>query len=64
MKSQETYGEAYYKQIKGDSKTKTHTEFIAQLGSAEDFNEVKNGKIIKSYDREDPAGKWQQAKKS
>lgn len=62
-KSQETYGEAYYKKIKSDNKTKTHVEFVAQLGNAEDFNEVKNGKIVKSYDREDPAGKWQQAKK-
>lgn len=61
--SQETYGEAYYKQIKADSKTKTHTEFVAQLGSAEDFNEIKDGRIVKSYDREDPAGKWQLAKK-
>ncbi|MBT8810466.1 plasmid recombination protein, partial [Lactobacillus delbrueckii subsp. bulgaricus] len=62
-KSQETYGEAYYKRIKADSKTKTHVEFVAQLGNAEDFNKVKDGKIIKSYDREDPAGKWQQAKR-
>lgn len=62
-KSQETYGEAYYKKIKSDNKTKTHVEFVAQLGSAEDFNEVKNGKIVKSYDREDPQGKWQRAEK-
>lgn len=62
-KSQESYGEAYYKQIKNDKKSKTHTEFIAQLGNAEDFNEVKNGQIVKSYDREDPTGKWQKAKK-
>lgn len=61
-KSQESYGEAYYKQIKNDKKSKTHTEFIAQLGNAEDFNEVKNGQIVKSYDREDPTGKWQKAK--
>lgn len=63
-KSQETYGEAYYKQIKADKKTKTHVEFVAQLGNAEDFNEVKNGKIVKSYDREDPNGKWQRAEKA
>lgn len=63
-KSQETYGEVYYKKIKADGKTKTHTEFVAQLGNAEDFNEIKNGKIIKSYDREDPNGKWQKAKKA
>lgn len=62
-KSQESYGEAYYKQIKNDKKSKTHTEFIAQLGNAEDFNEIENGKIVKSYDREDPNGKWQKAKK-
>lgn len=62
--NQETYGEAYYRQIKKDGKTKTHTEFIAQLGNAEDFNEIKNGKIIKSYDREDPNGKWQKAKRA
>lgn len=63
-KSQETYGEAYYKKIKTDGKTKTHTEFVAQLGSAEDFNEIESGRIIKSYDREDPTGKWQRAKKA
>lgn len=62
-KSQETYGEAYYKKIKNDGKSRTHIEFIAQIGSAEDFNEVKNGKIVKSYDRENPAGKWQKSKK-
>lgn len=61
-KSQESYGEAYYKQIKNDKKSKTHTEFIAQLGNAEDFNEVKNGQIVKSYDREDPSGIWQKSK--
>lgn len=63
-KSQETYGEVYYKKIKTDGKTKTHTEFVAQLGNAEDFNEIKNGRIVKSYDREDPTGKWQRAKKA
>ncbi len=62
-KSQETYGEAYYKKIKSDNKTKTHVEFVAQLGNAEDFNEIENGRIVKSYDREDLTGKWQQAKK-
>lgn len=63
-KSQETYGEAYYKKIKTDGKTKTYTEFVVQLGSAEDFNYIENGRIIKSYDREDPNGKWQRAKKA
>lgn len=64
-KHAKTLGEALYDKQKQSKRSKTHVEFVMQVGSAEDFNEVdENGKIIKSYDRTDPNGVWQKAKKT
>ena len=64
-KHAKTLGEALYDKQKQSKRAKTHVEFVMQVGSAEDFNEVdENGKIIKSYDRTDPNGVWQKAKKT
>ncbi|MFS8962342.1 hypothetical protein NYF20_04025 [Lactobacillus delbrueckii] len=61
----DTLGEAYYKKLvtqKG-KKGKLYSEFVIQIGNAADYNEISDtGKIIKSYDRRDPQGVWQQAK--
>ena len=63
-KHTKTLGEALYDKQKRGKQTNTHTELIFQLGSAEDFNEMDaNGRIKKSYDREDPQGIWQKSKK-
>lgn len=58
-----TLGEAYYDKQKHGKQSNTHVEFIFQLGSAEDFNEMENGRIVKSYDRRDPDGIWQKSKR-
>lgn len=61
----DTLGEAYYKKLlkqKG-KKGKLYSEFVIQVGNAADYNEISpTGEIIKSYDRRDPQGVWQQAK--
>ncbi len=61
----DTLGKAYYKKLlkqKG-KKGKLYSEFVIQIGNAADYNEISpTGKIIKSYDRRDPQGIWQQAK--
>lgn len=62
-KHAKTLGEALYDKQKHGKQTNTHVEFIFQVGSAEDFNEMdKNGRIVKSYDRRDPSGIWQKSK--
>lgn len=62
-KHAKTLGEALYDKQKHGKQTNTHVEFIFQVGSAEDFNEIdKNGRIKKSYDRKDPNGIWQKSK--
>lgn len=59
-----TLGQAYYEKQKHSKQQRTAVEFVMQVGSAEDFNEIdKNGRIIRSYDREDPSGVWQRSKK-
>lgn len=63
-KHAKTLGEALYEKQKLGKQTSTHTELIFQIGSAEDFNEMDaNGRIKKSYDREDPQGIWQKSKR-
>lgn len=62
-KHAKTLGEALYDKQKHGKQTSTHVEFVFQVGSAEDFNEIdKNGRIKKSYDRRDPNGIWQKSK--
>ena len=62
----DTLGEAYYTKLlkqKG-KKGKLYSEFVIQIGNAADYNEIdSNGKILESYNRRDPNGVWQQAKK-
>lgn len=63
-KHAKTLGEALYDKQKHGKQTNTHVEFIFQVGSAEDFNEIdQNGRIVKSYDRRDPNGIWQKSKR-
>ena len=63
-KHAKTLGQAYYEKQKHSKQQRTAVEFVIQVGSAEDFNEIdKNGRIIKSYDRTDPNGIWQRSKK-
>lgn len=63
-KHAKTLGEALYDKQKRSKQSSTHVEFIFQIGSAEDFNEMdKNGRIVKSYDRRDPNGIWQKSKR-
>lgn len=64
VKRTDTLGEAYYKKQRKSKQASTHVEFVVQIGSAEDFNEIdENGKIVKSLDRTDPNGIWQKSKK-
>lgn len=62
-KHAKTLGEALYDKQKHSKRSNTHVEFIFQVGSAEDFNEMENGRIKKSYDRRDPNGIWQKSKR-
>lgn len=62
-KHAKTLGEALYDKQKKSRQANTHVEFIFQVGSAEDFNEMENGRIKKSYDRRDPDGIWQKSKR-
>lgn len=63
-KRAKTLGEALYDKQKRSKQAGTHVEFVFQLGSAEDFNEIDaNGRIKRSYDRRDPTGIWQKSKK-
>lgn len=63
-KHAKTLGEAYYDKQKHSKQQRTAVEFVIQVGSAEDFNEIdKNGRIVKSYDRTNPNGIWQRSKK-
>lgn len=62
-KHAKTLGEALYDKQKHGKQTSTHVEFVFQVGSAEDFNEMENGRIKKSYDRRDPNGIWQKSKR-
>ena len=63
----DTLGEAYYKKLvkqKG-KKGKLYSEFVIQIGNAADYNKISDtGEILESYDRRDPQGIWQQAKKT
>lgn len=64
VKNAQTLGEAYYEKQRKSKQASTHVEFVVQIGSAEDFNEIdENGKIVKSLDRTDPNGIWQKSKK-
>ena len=64
VKNAQTLGEAYYEKQRKSKQASTHVEFVIQVGSAEDFNEIdENGKIVKSLDRTDPNGIWQKSKK-
>lgn len=64
VKNAQTLGEAYYEKQRKSKQASTHVEFVVQIGSAEDFNEIdENGKIVKSFDRTDPTGIWQKSKK-
>lgn len=59
-----TLAEALYDKQKRSKQSSTHVEFVFQLGSAEDFNEIdSNGRIKKSYDRRDQNGIWQKSKR-
>lgn len=63
-KHAKTLGEALYDKQKRSKQSSTHVEFVFQIGSAEDFNEIdSNGRIKKSYDRKDPNGIWQKSKR-
>lgn len=62
-KHAKTFGEALYDKQKKSRQATTHVEFVFQIGSAEDFNEMENGRIKKSYDRRDPNGIWQKSKR-
>lgn len=57
----ETLGEAYYKKVKASKQQEPVTELLFQVGSAEDFNQMKNGKIDQTLDRRDPSGIWQRS---
>ena len=64
VKRAKTLGQAYYEKQKHSKQQRTAVEFVIQVGSAEDFNEIdENGRIVKSYDRTDPTGIWQRSKK-